>query len=212
MVADLWARQDQHGGERTALFAAVANAYPGLNRVLYPGSWVDVSASCVFPHVAYVDSDKQAARFFKDPGPVDALIASLRPAHLGAGTWNWHAGDYMAADLPVGDEGSYDALLSFYAGPITDTCRRFVRRGGIVVANNSHGDAGIAAATPELALVGVVLRRGPKKFAVVTKNCDSYMVPKRPADADLGRDELIARGRGVAFTKPAAAAYVFKVQ
>jgi hypothetical protein len=41
------------------------------SRVLYPGSFVDVAASFVFPAVTYVDSDGRAAKFFDDVEGVD---------------------------------------------------------------------------------------------------------------------------------------------
>lgn len=42
--------------------------------VLYPGSYVDIAASFVFPSVTYVDIDARAARFFSDSNGVDEII------------------------------------------------------------------------------------------------------------------------------------------
>ncbi|MEZ5217710.1 MAG: hypothetical protein R2715_14270 [Ilumatobacteraceae bacterium] len=47
------------------LFAAVAG-FVEASRVLYPGSFVDVTASFVFPAVTYVDVDRRTAKFFAD--------------------------------------------------------------------------------------------------------------------------------------------------
>lgn len=55
----LWNEQNRHAGDRPALFAAAADVL-GEGRVLYPGSFVDVAASFVFPDVVYVDSDARA--------------------------------------------------------------------------------------------------------------------------------------------------------
>jgi SAM-dependent methyltransferase len=214
MVSELWAKQDYHSGERAALLKAVAVAFPEVVRVLYPGCWVDVSASFVWPHVTYVDNDKAAARFFADTASVDALIETHHDdvgGHNKARTWEWVPHDYTAASLPVGEPGSFDALLSFYAGPVTHSCARFVRPGGIIVANDSHGDAGVAAVTDGLRLVAVVLQSGQRTYSVTTSALSKYMVPKKAADVGLSRDELLARGKGVPFTVPAAA-YVFKVE
>jgi SAM-dependent methyltransferase len=213
MVSELWAKQDYHSGERAALLKAVAVVFPEVVRVLYPGCWVDVSASFVWPHVTYVDNDKAAARFFADAASVDALIETHHDGggHNKARMWEWVPHDYAAASLPVGKPGSFDALLSFYAGPVTHSCARFVRPGGIIVANDSHGDAGVAAVTDGLRLVAVVLQLGPRTYSVTTSALSKYMVPKKAADAGLSRDELLARGKGVPFTVPAAA-YVFMVE
>lgn len=105
--------------------------------------------------------------------------------------------------------------MSFYAGPITEYCRRFVKQGGLIVANNSHGDAGIAALTPDVDLVGVVLeehKENDGRFVVHTEDCAQFVIPKRAADKTLTRAELIERGRGVPFTRAEAAAYVFRVK
>jgi hypothetical protein len=76
----LWERQDRHPGDRLRLFAAVAE-FVGGSPVMYPGSFVDVAASFVFDNVTYVDSDRQAARFFADEAGVEEIIAHhrLRP-------------------------------------------------------------------------------------------------------------------------------------
>jgi hypothetical protein len=166
----------------------------------------------VWPHVAYVDTDKHAARFFADATSVDALIAAHRPPDRAAATWTWSASDYNTAKLAVsvGPERSFDALLSFYAGPISATCTRFVRQGGYIIANNSHGDAGIVAASKGSVLVGVVQRNHDGGYAVATEDLDRFMVPKKAKNAGLTRDALVALGNGIAFTEPAEA-YVFQV-
>ena len=50
----LWAKQDQHNGDRLRLFTAVGGAIDA-STVLYPGSYVDVAPSFVFDDVTYVD-------------------------------------------------------------------------------------------------------------------------------------------------------------
>lgn len=61
----LWSEQDKHQGDRLRLFSAIRAAFPG-NRVLYPGSFVDIAPSAVYPRVTYVDVDKRTPRFFGD--------------------------------------------------------------------------------------------------------------------------------------------------
>ena len=70
----LWERQDAHDGDRARLFHAVA-AHIDATAVLYPGSWVDIAASIVWPDVTYVDTDGNAERFFADSAGVDELLA-----------------------------------------------------------------------------------------------------------------------------------------
>ena len=54
---------------------AVAAAV-SAQRVLYPGSYVDVAPSFVFPTVTYVDIDDRAQAFFSDVAGVKEIIAS----------------------------------------------------------------------------------------------------------------------------------------
>lgn len=53
----LWSEQDRHEGDRHRLFAAVADAV-SARTVLYPGSFVDIAPSVVWPLVTYVDTDR----------------------------------------------------------------------------------------------------------------------------------------------------------
>ena len=46
-----------------------------------------------------------------------------------------------------GVEGRVDVLLSQYAGFISEPCKGYLRAGGVLVANNSHGDARLPART-----------------------------------------------------------------
>jgi hypothetical protein len=116
----LWNGQNRHEGYRQRLFTAVAAAIP-VNRVLYPGSFVDIAPSFMFDDVTYVDIDRRAARFFEDAETVDAIIAEHRSdeAH-----WSFDAADYRD-DLGLGDD-SFDLLVSLYAGPVSDACGHLI--------------------------------------------------------------------------------------
>ena len=81
MTRQLWAKQDQHPGDRLRLFSAVKAAF-SVSTVLYPGSYVDIAPSFVFDEVTYVDMDARAARFFADTTGVDEIIAQHRKAEL----------------------------------------------------------------------------------------------------------------------------------
>ena len=64
---------------RWRLFRAVAEAVDAKT-VLYPGCYVDIAPSFVFPSVTYVDSDRRAPRFFGDEAGVREIVGS----HTGA--------------------------------------------------------------------------------------------------------------------------------
>lgn len=189
------------GDERLGLFRGLVERY-GIASALYPGSFVHVTPSFVIPTVVYSDSDKRAAGFFAAPDLLDLVRTSRE--YGGEPTIRFHAGDFESAiDEP---EGSFDLLISQYSGFVSRAAKRFVRLGGYLVANNSHGDASMAALDPAWRLVAVYRRRA-ERFTFSDADLKTYMVPKRgePPTAT----ELEASMRGPAFTRTVAG-YVFE--
>ena len=152
---DLWDKQDQHEGDRWRMFRAVGEEVPAAT-VLYPGSYVDIAPSFVFPSVTYLDSDKRAARFFADTDGVEEIISS----HAGSPPhpeFRFIHGDYTDP-LDLAEE-SFDLLVSLYAGFISAHCTPLLRVGGVLLVNSSHGDAAMASIDPRYRLRGVVTAR-----------------------------------------------------
>lgn len=201
-TAELWAEQDKHPGDRHRLFFAVAEAVD-VATVLYPGSWCDVAASFVWPSVTYVDTDRRAAQFFADADGVREIIAAVAGAPADPDVRFLHA-DYTE---PLAlDAESFDLLVSLYAGPVSRHCTSYLRVGGALLVNPSHGDAALASIDPRYELSGVVVSRAAD-YRVTTADLDRYLVPKKPVEIT---PELIERtGRGIAYTKPAFA-YLFR--
>ncbi len=150
--------------DRSGLFAAVADFCP-VDRALYPGSYVDLSPSTAFRSVTYVDTDARAARFFADTDLVRAQLAGrTRP---GAGQEvRFLPGDYTQP-LAV-PERSVDLVISLFAGLTWDHARRYLRPGGWLLANTSHGEASLAALNPSLRLVAAVHARRTALTPLVT--------------------------------------------
>lgn len=202
---ELWETQNRHPGDRRRLFDAVASVIDP-ERVLYPGSYVDIAASFVFDDVTYVDIDRRAARFFGDADEVAALIAEQRGEGGRDGARPRvrfvHADYREPLDL---DEHSVDLLVSLYAGPISEYCTRHLRVGGSLLANPSHGDVALAALDDRYELAGVVQHRD-QRYRVITDGLDDHLIPKRPDP--VTRESVLESGRGVAYTKPSFA-YLF---
>ncbi len=199
---DLWAKQDQHTGDRWRLFRAVGSAIDA-NRVLYPGSYVDVAPSFVWPSVAYVDSDRRAERFFDDVDGVQELIAGHEPPPLERETI-FRPGDYTT-ELGLEDE-AFDLLISLYAGFVSERCTRYLKIGGTLLVNPSHGDAAMASIDERYTLRGVVVHRSGH-YSVSESHLDSYLQPKKAIE--LTPDYLHDSGRGIAYTK-SPFAYLFE--
>ena len=78
--------------------------------------------------------------------------------------------------------------------------------GGILVANNSHGDASMARLDPDYELVAVYRRRA-ERFTFSFDELETYMIPKSGEEPTL--ETLEESMRGPAFTRPVTG-YVFK--
>lgn len=199
-TAELWAKQNQHDGDRWRLFRAIADAVE-CTSVLYPGCYVDITPSFVFPSVTYVDIDKRAPRFFGDAAGVREIIA----AHDGPADPEVafiHA-DYSAAlDLP---DAHYDLLVSLYAGFVSEHCSQHVCLGGTLLVNPSHGDAAMASIDPRYELSGAIISsRGA--YRVDRTDLENRLIPRKPQAITV--EQLHESCRGIAYTNPAFA-YLF---
>lgn len=190
-------------GDRSPLFQCLATAW-GVESALYPGSYVDLAPSVAIPKVTYVDTDNRAAKYFNNTDLVRSELVN-RAMPGAAQQVIFHHQDY-AEPLPIAD-ASVDLLISLYAGPVWEHCRRYLVPGGLLLANASHGDASLAALDPDLELVAAVHHRSGV-FRIETSELNTYLVPKRPAAAEASR--IRAQGRGIAYTRPAFA-YLFRL-
>lgn len=198
----LWDKQDQHQGDRQRLFTAVADAIDA-EQVLYPGSYVDLAPSFLWPSVTYVDIDRRAEQFFGDDVGVQELLVE-HGVDPGTRSVCFIAADYTdPLDL---DEGEFDLLISLYAGFISEACTHHLRIGGTLLVNPSHGDAAMASIDQRYQLQAVVTSRAGE-YAVDARNLNSYLVPAR--DVDVTKESLLSSGRGIAYTK-SPFAYLFE--
>ena len=168
----------------------------GISKVIYPGSYIQISPSFVFPHVAYVDSDKHAIKYFNS----NSLIALVkeRKEYSEEPKVTFHGMDYR--DLMDDYRSQFNLLISQYAGFISDACKPYLRTGGYLLANNSHGDAGMASIDGDYELIAIV-NRWKGKYRLSTTSLEEYFIPKK--DIKVTRELLLERGKGVGYTKTA---------
>lgn len=196
---NLWNLQNRHEGDRVRLYQAVQEVVAAA-RVLYPGSFVDVAASTVFPHVTYVEIDRRAKTFFDDSEGVREILSELGNAD--SSEFAFVNTDYRSLQL---EDQSFDMLISLYAGFVSEHCTPLLRVGGTLLVNSSHGDAALASIDRRYELGAAVLSRGGE-YSIRTHDLDEYMIPKRPVE--ITPEYLHERGRGIAYTRPAFA-YLF---
>ncbi len=198
--AALWAKQDQHEGDRWRLFSSVAKAVEA-DAALYPGCYVDVAPSFVFRSVTYVDMDKRTPGFFADTeGLLELVRQHQGPANPDIAFIHGNYTDPL--DLP---EAHFDLLISLFAGFVSEHCTEHLKVGGTLLVNPSHGDAAMASIDPRYVLSGVI-DSSDGEYRVDTKDLDTYLIPKKPQSITV--EALHESGRGVGYTK-SAFAYLF---
>lgn len=197
----LWDKQNQHPDDRLRLFRAIGKVL-APETVLYAGSYVDVAPSFIFPNVTYVDMDRRAKSFFEDEEGVRDIINANRVSPANS-LFSFIQSDYAALTLP---EQSFDLLISLYAGFISKYCTKFLKIGGHLLVNPSHGDAALASIDKRYQLAGVIISQSGD-YRVSQTNLAGYLQPKKPTD--ITRELLFSTHRGIAYTRPAFA-YIFQ--
>ena len=108
-----------------------------VQRVLYPGSWLDITPSLFFSRVCYVDSLTGIADALADPnlrGYVDDNRNYQETPEI-----RCYQQDYRT--FTSEPEASFDLLISLNAGFISQACKRFLPSGGLLLVNDEHYDA-----------------------------------------------------------------------
>ena len=137
-------------GNRKELYKAVARKY-GIHSALYPGSHIDIAPSLVIPKVTYVDNFRGAVQFFKDLESIRDCIEENKD-YEGESEVVFKGEDYTE-DL---DLKPVDLIISQYAGFVGQATKKYLKKGGILLCNDSHGDATLAAFDEDFEFIGVV--------------------------------------------------------
>ncbi len=100
----------------------------------------------------------------------------------------------------------FDLLISQYAGFISDTCKEYLKIGGFLLVNNSHGDAGLASIDEDYQLISTV-HKAKGKYRISHTSLEKYFIPKRKIV--VTKELLYKTGKGVGYTKTAPL-YIFQ--
>ena len=177
-----------HGGLHDLLpvFQQVHDRF-GCKRVLYPGSYLHVTSSLVFPTVCYVDSLKDICKAINNLDlleyirsnktyPEDAEIRCYQE------DYNRFKGE---------PEGSFELLISLSAGFISQACKHHLKREGLLLVNDEHFDASRAYVDPDYQLVSV-FEGQDQTIAVSEERLDTYFKTTRGDTLTLGMVEANA--------------------
>lgn len=189
--------------ERADLIQKIVEQYD-IQSGLYPGSYTHVTPSFFIPHMVYVDADPKAKKIFSDMDAVQDFIRERKQYPQEAAIAFY--GQSYADPIPVG-KGQFDLLISQYAGPISQDCKSYLKPGGILLVNNSHADAGVAALDPDYTLIAIAQNGKGDMARISNKSLDEYFIPKKET---YTLPELRALGKGIAYTKTASN-YIFQL-
>lgn len=188
--------------EQLDLFQLLKDEFK-IQKVVYPGSFVHISPSFIFPDVTYIDSDKQAKIFFKNNEQVKAFIHT-RKQYQQETSITFLGEDYRTIFKEFVD--CFDLLVSQYAGFISEACKAYLKIDGILLVNNSHGDAGLAAIDKDFKLIATV-HKSREKYHISYADLNAYFSPK--GSVKITKNYLHKLGKGVDYTKTAFL-YIFR--
>lgn len=186
--------------ERRMMFEKLAKLF-NLQKGIYPGSFVHITPSFYISDMTYIDADKRISRFFGNDDLLRYVKSEkkyLEDPHIKS-----FQSDYKSS-LPV-EEESFDIMFSFYAGFISRFCKKYLKDKGILVCNNSHGDASLAAIDKDYTLIGVIKRNG-ENFSISDKNLNDYLLKRDGTVID--ENKVLKKMIGESFSKKAFA-YIF---
>ncbi len=189
------------GDERLGLFRLLAEKFD-IKSGLYPGSFVHITPSLVIPLMVYVDMDKRCEPFFNNDKTRE--FVDKNKEYEKSATYRFHKADFSGGFEEK--KSSFDILISLYAGFISKFCGEYLKKGGILVANNSHGDAPLAYLDERFEFIGVVLRNG-NRFRYSEEALDSYFIPK--GNKMIDEKTIEKTMKGPAYSKDAYV-YVFR--
>ena len=181
-----------------------------VRQVLYPGSYLHITPSLFFPHVAYVDALSGIAEMMADSALREYIARHKmfpEPVDL-----RCYQRDYCAFDDEP--EGAFDLVISLNAGLISQACKRFLVSGGLFLVNDGHYDARRAFVDPDYSLISAFdggngrMTTHEPELHTYFKTARGVTLTLEMVESDLGRPPSRAR------FKPAesAAMYLFRKQ
>ena len=181
-IIDLYIEYSSKTGDRLGPILTVTKKY-NVGRALYPGSYIHITPSLLIPEVVYVDTDKKAKQFFRNLAEIEQYINQNKRYKVESKI------DFQGVDFnkPLQCEDSYfDLMISLYAGFISQACKRYLKVGGILLVNDSHGDATRAYMDKDYEFLGVVIY-SKGSYRVDYSNNEKYfkMKSNKPIPIDI---------------------------
>lgn len=184
------------------LFRALNEKYD-IKKVFYPGSYVHITPSLIFPNVTYADSFRNTYKFFEDKKVIEFI--NKNKEYSEEPIVRFFQQDYNKPFKELDKE--FDLVISQYAGFVGQVAKPYLEKGGLLVCNNSHGDASMASLDPDFELIAVYRRKTDAEFSISEKNLKEYLKPKKGTQPT--KEELMNSMKGMAYTK-SPSGYIFQ--
>ncbi len=144
-----------------------------IKQVLYPGSWIHLTPSLIFPFVVYVDFFSKMKSMFNDPKLLQYVVThsetKTKPKI------KFHIVDYREG-IPEEKE-TFDLLISLSGGFVSQYCGSYLKKNGLLFVNNEHYDATKAFVDEEFSPVGVFSANG--KLIQQPKTIQKYFLTNK---------------------------------
>jgi len=149
------------------------------NDVLYAGSWIHITPSLVFPRVVYVDMFSKMKQFFNNSEVVTYITknstAKNKPEIV------FHQSDY-SKDFGE-SKNSFDLLISLNSGFVSQACSAYLKKDGLLLANNEHFDAIRAYTDPKYKAIGIFKKSN--KLIETKKDVETYFITTKGTSITL---------------------------
>lgn len=188
--------------ERKDMFEKIYKLYTP-QKGIYPGSFVHITPSFYIQNMTYIDSDKRINKFFGNEDLISYI--EKNKSYSTETIIQYHQSDFNSKNQI--NEKDFDIMFSFYAGFISRSCKKYLKEGGILVCNNSHGDSSLAAIDNDYTLVGVI-KRNRDNFKISQDNLSEYFIKKDGTEID--KEKVLKSMIGENFTKKAYC-YIFRL-
>jgi len=184
------------------LFRALNEKF-NIKKVFYPGSYVHIAPSLIFSNVTYADSFRNTHKFFENIETYEYI--NKNKEYLEEPIIRFYQQDYNKPFSELSEE--FDLIISQYAGFVGQAAKPYLKKGGLLVGNNSHGDASMASLDTDFALIAVYNRKTDDKFSISDKNLQEYLIPKEGVQST--KEQLTISMKGIAYTK-SPSGYLFR--
>jgi len=184
-------------GDRKELYKVVARNY-FIQTAIYPGSHIDITPSLVIPKVTYIDNFKGAIKFFKNMEIIEKYIEQNKDYP------DLCKIDFIGQDYTQPFEiEPVDLIISQYAGFVGKETKKYLKIGGILLCNDSHGDATLAKFDDDFDFLGIV----DNKNKIQSNNLEAYF--KLPNEKAVDIKTVKEKMKGLKYTL-AAENYLFR--